>query len=291
VDALALALVSDDARGLLASLPGGLVEKLDGMADGADLSFQRVWLAQLTPAARAEGVFVSAVGVLFTVRDTGAGFLAGQTLEWPADTPIAVTQARPRAGFGYVSVGLPWQTAGVCGVNERGLAVAAAPWSRAADDAMTVPAETLLDDVLTRAGSFDEALALLTTPRDHVAGRLLVGFDNGDTPRSAVVEVGPSPGVVETASGQILVRGADTSRTVETRVSSLLRGLGAGTAEDFERIAADRDRRAPEGARVLNGQTRACIVLVPRAREIRVMAPDRGGPREYRRVRAGGDES
>jgi hypothetical protein len=288
---LAIALASNDARRLLAALPSPSTERLTAASASAGIALQRLWLMQLAPAESAGDELISGVGVLFSAASESDGLLIGQTLRWPGTAPAAVTQATPRQGHAYAIAGMPWHMSGACGINERGIVLAAAPSARSTESAISAPAEVLFDETLRRAGTLDEALAILTIPRDGFRGRILVGSVERGLTQPVIVEVGPVPVVLDMAPTDIIHRDAIAPQADEARVARLLRGLSAPTAADFERIVSDRDRRAQEGGRVLTPHTRACVVLVPASREMRIMAPLDGEPREFERVRVGGEGS
>jgi hypothetical protein len=246
---------------------------------------------QLAPAAQSDTATISGVGVLFTARTVEDGLAIGQTIEHPLIGDVAATQSSPRGAHAFVTIGFPWQPGGFSGVNERGVAVAAAPAARPLHAPLAAPAETLFDDTLARAGTLDEALALLTVPRDGLAGRILVAADDGEQTHAVLVEVGPNPVVLDLVPIDVIQRDAAAPSAEEARIARLLRGLSGAALSDVEDIASDRDRRAAESDLVLGPETRACIVFVPRAREMRVMAPDSGRPREFQRYIAGGEGS
>jgi hypothetical protein len=290
-EALILALASDDARRLAAVLPATSLERLGAMAAYAGIPFQQLWLMQLSPAEQTETFSVSGVGVLFTAEMFADGLAIAQTIEHPLLRDVGATQSSPQNGHAFVTVGFPWQLAGFGGVNERGVVLAAAPQARPLNAPLAAPAQTLFDETLARAGTFDEAIALLTVPRDGLGGRLLVAADDGDRTHAVLVEIGPNPIVLDLVPIDVIQRDAAAPSTEEARIARILRGSNDLHAEDIEGIVSDRDRRADDGDRVLGSETRACIVFVPRDREVRVMAPDSGVPREFQRFIAGGEGS
>ena len=290
-ESLVLALASDDVRRLTASLPSESMERLGAMAASAGIPFQRVCLMQIAPAAQTGAVSISGVGVLFSEHTMEDGLTIGQTIEHPLIHQVAATQSSPRGGHAFVTVGFPWQPGGFGGVNARGVALAAAPTSRPSQAPLTLPAEALFDDTLARAGTLDEALALLTVPREGLNGRLLVAADDGTQTQAVLVEVGPNPVVLDLVPIDVVQRDAAAPSAQEARIARLLRGLKDAVPADIENVVSDRDRRAADTDRVLGPETRACVVFIPRDREVRVMSPDNGHPREFQRLIAGGEGS
>ncbi len=288
---MALAIASDDARRLAGALPAGSMERIAAMAESAGMPFQRLWLMQLAPVEETGGAHVSPIGVLFTLDTTANGIVVGQNIDYPQPIQMAVAQSSPRGGHAFVTIGFPWQPAGYGGVNERGVVLAAAPSARASNRSLAAPAETLFDDTLARAGTMEEALALLTVPREGITGRVLVAVDDGRHSSAVLVETGPIPVVLDMVPVDVIHRDAAAPTAKEARVARLLRGSNAATLQRAQDIASDRDRRAAETDRVLGATTRACAVFVPRERELYVMVPDGGQPRAYQRFVAGGEGS
>ncbi len=287
VESLALPLAGEAARSALRSVGTGTIEALAGMSSELEIPFAHLWLRQLAPSSDMAAP-VGLVGVAFGMESSDTGVVIGQSIEWPVPVRPVVVRVKPKSGHAHVVVGLPWHVGGAAGVNDRGVAVAVATRRGGSSAAITVPAETVVTEVLAQAGSFDEALALLSVPRPDVSGRVLVAFDDGSRSQTAMVEVGASPLVVIDPAAADVAAGPATAR--DLRVRTLLDGSSAPASVHAERILSDRDRRAEDGDRILNAQTRACVVLVPRRLELRVMAPDAGAPRTFEAVSLRGDE-
>ncbi len=284
---LLVPIASDEARRLMGALPPAAVERLRATSDAMEVPLQRLWLMQLATANQPRESASWPIGVLFSGASDSDGLMIGLTIENADSTIVTIAQSSPRGGRAYVSLGLPWQSVGSCGVNDRGVVIASAPARREADAPLAVPVEALFDEVLSAAESLDEAVALLTVPRDDVVGRVLVGSDS----HAVLVESGAFPVVLDMLPLDVVHRDAAAPTAQEARIARLLRGSHAQSPADFERIAADRDRRAAAADHVLGSHTRASVVLVPRAREVRVMVPANGEPAAYHRVVAGGGGS
>jgi len=291
VEAVALPIAGEAARGLLRGLNLDTIAALAGMSEAVREPFARLWLRQLAPSSD-DAVPVGPVGVAFFLDSSDSGMVIGQSIEWPAETPVVLAHIHPESGHAYVIAGLPWQAGGVAGVNERGLAAAVAPVNHAFHSTITLPAETLLAELLSSASSLDDAVAMLGTARPEFAGRVLLVHDDGATSRSAVVELGVMPGVTMDFATDVIAADEASPTPREVRVRKLLAGLADAKCADAEHTLIDRDRRADAEDRVLLPVTRGSVVLVPRRHEIRIMAPDEGGlPRAFEVVAVRGDES
>jgi len=290
VDSLALPLASETARVALRSLGAETIEALAGMSSASGTPFGHLWLRQIAPSSDATTP-AGPVAAAFAMQTDANGIVIGQSIEWPNSIQPIVTQVKPKSGHAYAVVGFPWQLGGLAGMNERGLAIAVATPRGGLNATMAVPAEAVMAEVLAHAGTFDEAVALFSVPRADLGGRVIVVFDDGNASQSALIEIGVSPTVfLNPVSADFVV---DQNRLAprEARIQGLLIGSDAPVFADAERILTDRDRRAAEPDRLLNSQTRACVVLVPRLREMRVMAPEAGTPRAFDGVSLRGGES
>ncbi len=289
LEALAIPIAGDAARALLQGLGLDSIEMLGGMSDAAGVSFAALWLRQLAPPS--DDAPAGPVGVVFGAQSAAEGILLGQSMEWPDAVTPTVLRVSPKSGHAYVAAGLPWQMAGVAGVNDQGIAVAIGPPRAGGQRAIAAPAEILLAEVLANAATFDQAISILAAPRPHFSGRVFLASDDGGTSRSAIVEIGETP-VVRLDPAPALLMADDASPTPrEVRVQQLMDGGGAATLAGVERILGDRAHRAAPIDHVLGPRTRACIVLVPRRHELRIMVPDSSGPRSFGAIPVRGGES
>lgn len=290
VEMLARPIAGEAARGLLRGVGAQRIAELSAMSDAAGEPFTDLWLRQLAPSSD-ETAPVGPVGIAFLLDSADAGTLIGQSLEWPSDVRPVVSHVRPAQGRAYAMVGLPWQSGGVAGVNDRGLAAAVVPSHPLSHATLALPADVVLSDLLANASSLDEAIALLSVARPEFIGRILLVHDDGQISRTALVELGVMPSVtLDVVTGVFSAdEAAPTPR--EMRVRGLLNGLSVPTATRAETILMDRDHRAATGDRVLLPVTRASVVLVPRRHEIRVVAPHEGVPGNFEAINVRGEES
>ncbi len=290
VETLARPIAGEAARGLLRGLGAQHITELAAMSDAAGEPFTDLWLRQLAPSSD-EAVRVGPVGVAFMLDSNDAGSLIGQSIEWPSDVRPVVSHVRPAQGRAYAMVGLPWQVGGVAGVNDRGLAAALAPSHPASPVTLAVPADLVLADLLANASSLDEAIALLSVARPEFTGRILLVHDDGETSRTAVVDLGVMPSVALDVTTGIFAADEAALTPRELRVRGLLNGLSVPIGARAETILMDRDHRAAAEDRVLLPVTRASVVLVPRRHEIRIVAPHEGVPGTFEAVNVRGEES
>lgn len=109
-------------------------ERLEGLAQGADVSFDSV--LQLHLRVRAGGALGGLLSRRASLRARSVGgpdeqkrALLERSLPRPLEGEIGwiVRESRPEVGFRSIEVGLPWLVPAVAGVNEGGLAIAAGP--------------------------------------------------------------------------------------------------------------------------------------------------------------------
>jgi len=291
------------ARPLLQGVPLGLLEELQGMADGAEVPFDALWLVQCTPtfAARSDNgaFFRTAFCTMFASVGDRAGaddLLVGRNLDWAGDQQPVIVDLRPATGRRFVQVGFPWNAGVFSGMNDAGLVLCAERMAALGEpDTEGAPVEFVLRDLLQTAGSVEQALTQLRE-QTHLRGcHVLVAGPARDAPEWAsqvqVVEFGAA--IVVRGPERGFVLGADpesdlvdeAAKTRYARVSELLSGEHIIASAKIKNALQDDLPGGDSGARVWNADTKHSIVFRPEARAIEVAFPDETGtPGDYAEI-------
>ncbi len=211
LDTIALWRLGYGARPLLAGLSETTFRELEGMADGAHLAFDGIWLSEVMPMLLGQDdpdFFELPYCTLFAAVGDRAGaddLLVGRNLDRPGDEPVTVLQITPTTGRQYLEIGFPGEIGIFTGMNNAGVVVAV----ETIEDSTTQspdgpPIGYVLREVLAEADDFSEALTRIQGAT-HLSGlRVLVtGPDPEGTAMSvegtarqvysaaAIVEFGP----------------------------------------------------------------------------------------------------
>jgi len=288
------------SRPLLQGISNGLIEELQGMADGAEMPFDALWLVQCTPTfgARSDNgaFFRTAFCTMFASVGDRAGaddLLVGRNLDWAGDQQPVIVDVRPATGRRFVQVGFPWNAGVFSGMNDAGLVLCAERMAALGEpETEGAPVEFVLRELLQRADSVEQALARLRE-QTHLRGcHVLVAGPESDASEWAsqvqVVEFGASVAVRGPQQGFAL--GADpesdlvdeAARTRYARVSELLGGEHIIATAKIKKALQDGLARGGGAASVWNAETKHSIVFRPTARVIEVAFPDESGmPGDY----------
>jgi hypothetical protein len=282
---LALTALASGARPRLAGVAGDTMRLMDGMARGAGLPFDAVWLMQSSgDFLRYEDrsvLFQGPLCTMFAVEgDRAAGGLTvGRNLDWPmAESPVISEVTAPDA-LRYVQVGFAWNAGVFTGMNERGVAVCLQRLETAAPGPWTeTPIEFALVSVLREAKTLDDAVAMLRRVRaSH--GYVLVAGPTKEGGGAAVVEFQGEPSVRRAETGYLpgvrLDDGridADT-RDRYTRAEVLFEGQELITAEMVRDALQDQLAGTAPGS-ILNAQTAHSVVFEPLRGRMQVAFPD-----------------
>ncbi|MFP4500216.1 MAG: neutral/alkaline non-lysosomal ceramidase N-terminal domain-containing protein [Candidatus Hydrogenedentota bacterium] len=278
-------------RPLLEGISGNLFAELAGMADGARMPFDAVWLAQcapyLKPMQRQGSLFETPFCTMFAAVGERAGadtLLVGRNLDWPVEETAVILEVTPNDGPAYVQVGFPWNAGLYTGMNEAGLVLCA---ERVPPHGQPLPSRQPLDlalrDVLATATTLEDAIDSLTA-LEHIHGfNVLVA--GGGVPEAAVVEYGGDITVRHTDEGLLLGALPDAphlenpARTRYKRVTAMIGEEGIVSHQDIAQVLADAQMSETGRARIWNDHTRHTVVFEPMAARMHVAFPTvRGEP-------------
>ena len=288
VSSLALPMLGMGSRNLLKGLSLDLLRELEGMAEGARLPFDGLWLLQnaalytaIPDKSALYGAPLCTMFALTGVRAGDAELVVFRNLDWMFPESGVVSRVRPDVGHAFVQAGFSWNVGVFTAINDAGLTLAV---ERLQPEVESLPAqapiEFLLRDIVQRADGFKEALEMLKSLKHindvHV---LLAGFD-GNAPQAAVVELGASPVVRGAEDGVLLgvdpdsMRATPAARKRYAALKTFLDASGEISLDDAKRfMTGDGSAPSDELDTVWNSHTRHCAVLFPGKREMQVSFP------------------
>ncbi|MBN2309347.1 MAG: neutral/alkaline non-lysosomal ceramidase N-terminal domain-containing protein [Candidatus Hydrogenedentes bacterium] len=294
------------ARPMLAGLSDGVLRELDGMAGGAGMPFDALWLVQIAPTIHAHAdvaeLYRAPFCTMFAVVGSRAGaddVLVGRNLDWAEPEPPVVIKERPESGCAFVQVGFPWNAGVFTGMNDAGIVVCAERVPARGEPSVDgPPVEFVLRDVLAGADNLESAMARLDQP--HLRGyHVLVAERSSATAR--VIEFGetavvraPEEGIllgIEPEAGDIDAE----ARARYTRLRGLLSEERIVAVPEIQVFLADSappeaDPAAPplEQGAIFNPLTRHCVVFEPKPGRMHVAVPgDDGALGEYAAITLG----
>ena len=263
---------------------------LEGMASGASMPFDAVWLTQNAHVLRRQGDeakwFQAPLGTMVAVlgdRAGADGTLIGINLDWPTEERPVVTTVLPADGLGYVEVGFGWHLGTHVGMNEAGVSVALLELGIPDElGAAGLPISLILSEILQRTRDFEAALALLRERTGARSGRVLLSGATAEGWKTAVIALGSSLSVRTESDGILL--GVDATRegaNDATReryhfVTDLLGGERIVGTEELARSLVTGDPEDSGRYHVWNNDTRYSVVMVPGRQLIQASLADEG---------------
>ncbi len=282
------------ARPLLKGVPDTAFREIEGLADGAGLPFDAMWLLQnATTFGALENktpLFATPLCTMFATTGVRAGaddLLVARNLDWAFDEQPVVTRVSPTEGHKYVQVGFTWNAGVFTGMNDAGLVVCVERMPGVPAPAKQgPPIEMVLRDILQTKDKYEPALAALVA-QEHIRGVhvLVAGFE-GKTPKpyAAVVEYGATVTVRRIEKEGVLMGIDPASSSADEAARSRYARVLAMASE--KRIVGDREMQhilgdkeaGKEGlSTVFNSQTRHSVVFVPKSGKMYVAFPGKDG--------------
>ncbi|MCC6694712.1 MAG: neutral/alkaline non-lysosomal ceramidase N-terminal domain-containing protein [Candidatus Hydrogenedentes bacterium] len=286
---LALPRLAIGARPMLATLAPELMDEVAGIADGAGLPFDAVWLTQCAPilAARSNkaDLYRSPFCTMFALTGDRAGAddcLVGRNFDWSKPEQPVIVEARPKGLRRFVTIGFPWTVGAFSGMNDAGVVLCVERVESQGEPSLdSPPIDLILRDVLQNAADVPAALErLMATPPSRGYHVLVAGPVGGE---ARVVEFGAAPAAREPADGLLLGvlpdSGAGNADAIAryTRVASLTAAERILSAEELATALRDREPGTEGQARILNDWTRHSVVFEPKARRLHVSFPGSAG--------------
>lgn len=290
IDATPMALLglASGARPRLTGVSEDTMRVMDGMARGAGLPFDAIWLLQsaadLSRYEPREDLFVGPACTMFSMEGERAagGLTIGRNLDWPLDEWPVITEVRPETGLAYVQVGFSWNAGVFTGMNERGVVVclqrlesaAPSPWNE-------TPLEFALEAVLKEARTFEDAVTLLRRVRAS-QGYVLAAGPTEKGGSAAVLDYHGEPSVHRADDGYLpgvqLDDGRIDSDTRDryTRAEILIKDQERVTPEMMRDALVDQIEGGAPGS-ILRPDTAHCVVFEPLRGVMHVAFPSHDG--------------
>jgi hypothetical protein len=271
------------ARPDLSRVSKPVLEELAGMADGAKLPFDAVWLLQdvmdmsdFSP----DGVMFAAVGNRAGADD----LLVGRNFSWTSSEVPVLIEMHPEVGHQFVHAGFPWNGGAFSGMNDAGLVLCADRRTGTAHgpgQAKLLP--VLLRELLQTADDVDVVIADLLTQSQFDGWDVLVaGFSNQGA-KAVVVEFRDQVSI-RPASGGILLGGDSDDSDGEVLLSPRYARLSALVEEerivgrsDIERMLSDGTATQSAPPYIWNESVCQSIVFEPGSRKMHVAFRGPGG--------------
>lgn len=285
---VALPQLAVSVRPMLNGVDNEVTRDIQGIAEGAGLPFDAVWLLQCLPALMDQpGNAHSAQRTSSTTfaalsGKKNADLLVGCNLDWADRGPIIVRDVRPERGHRFVEIGPVWSVGAYSGMNDAGLVLSAervAPLGAPSLD--TPPVEILLREILENAETSETALATLEAAPNLRGYHILVA--DSDRRQAHVIAFGATPQVRDLKNRLLLGAmpdGADVdpdSHARYARVATLLANAPALGLAQVEAVLRDADPVRAGQARIFNDETRYSVVYDVRARIVRIAVPTAAG--------------
>lgn len=156
---LVLPILGMTSRPFLEGVSDSLMREMEGMADGAELPFDALWLLQNANRIELLGdkapMFQTPLCTIFAATGDRAGaeeLLIGRNLDWADDELPVVTEVHPAEGHAFVQVGFGWNSGVFTGMNDAGVVLCVESVPGAPSTAITgAPMEMVLRDLLQNA--------------------------------------------------------------------------------------------------------------------------------------------
>ncbi len=271
-------------RSHLSGISADLRLEIEGIATGADLHFDKVWLLQhaghLPYVDDRDSLFKLPFCTMLAVTDDRAGndsLLVARNLDWVVEEEGYVVEIRPDTGRRLIQVGFGWNSGVYSGMNDAGLVLCLErlPLTNYAVENHIAP-ELLLRDILSQTTTVSGALEKIENVHPVPGYQLLIaGFDN-ENPRAVVVSYNDSMQVREPQDGILL--GVDprmplldeATRIRYERADLLVQNEAVLSLDRLQHILRDEESGQPQQNRIWNSNTRHSVVFHPHRREMHV---------------------
>jgi len=300
---LALVSLACGVRPLLEGVTRPILDEVAGMAEGAGLPFDAVWLVQSTTVLSAQpnaGAFYRApFCTMFASTGDRAGIdelLVGRNLDWSGDDKPVILDITCDTGHRFVQIGFPWNAGCFTGMNDAGVVLCAERVAaRGTPPIDGAPVEILLRQLLQTVDDAEQALAQLQA-QTHLRGCHVLVAGPGKI-EARVVEFGPTITIREPVNGFLMgVDPAspgidDDTRARYTRVQDLLAGEHIIASKRMKDALADAQAGQENRSAIWNKYTKHSVLFEPLAGQLRAAFPDESGkPGEYVTISLKGEQ-
>lgn len=289
---LALPVLGMASHKWLGGISMPLMREIEGMADGAQLPFDAVWLMQnaghLAATQDKQILFQAPLCTVFAATGDRAGadqLLVGRNLDSSTSDPPVVTEVFPTEGQAFVQVGFAWNQGVFTGMNAAGLVVALErnPLEPVPVRA-ALPLEFLLRSVLQDCQRVSEAIPPIEASADlegyHV---MLAGFTEKGEPEAVVISRDAAAAIRNADKGLLLgTLPSDPSADPDTvkryvRVLERLEEERIIGREEVERVLTDAETTNGGSDAVWSPATRHSVVFMPKERTLYAAFPKEDG--------------
>lgn len=307
VPALALSFMGMGSRNLLKGISLDLMKEMEGMAEGARLPFEGLWLLQNAPLYAGINdkslLYAAPICTMVTITGGRAGaesIIIGRNLDWALPEKGVITRVQPESGHPFIQAGFSWSSGVVTGMNDGGLVLCVERIQPETESLpQRAPVEFMLRDLLQSTVGFTEAVeavkALDYIRNVHV---MVAGMEEGK-PRAAVVELGNPPVVRYDEDGLLLgVLPENTAASMATRkryttAKEILASQPEVSLEFLQQVLTGGGQPTVDNLeRIWNAQTRHSAILLPTSREMWVAFPlASGNAGQFTRISVSGEAS
>jgi len=288
VPVLALAFMGMGSRNLLKDISLELLQEMEGMATGARLPFDGLWLLQNAPLYDSIDdkalLYAAPICTMAAVIGKRAGkeeLIIGRNLDWRLQEKGVVTKVLPDEGHAFLQAGFTWNAGLLTAMNEKGLVLCVERLHPEVGQLPEkAPLEFLLRDIIQYAVSYADAIERLQRI-DHIRNtHVLVAGMEGQNPRAAIVEMGETVTVREAEDGVLLgvlpenVQASSATRKRYATARELLNAQPELSVETLKQILTGAGQPAVDNLeRIWNAQTRHSVVFLPSAQVMEVAFP------------------
>ena len=262
--------------------------EMEGMADGAGVSYDELFLANVffTVTAQAKKGEVARLPMCTNVAAFGPATRSGELVigrdfdldvKRPFEGGTTVLEYKPTNGFRCISVGWAGSVGVFSAMNERGLVLAVESVEGGENTLDGVPINLLLRKVIQDAGSLNDAIRMIREAPSTGAYNVLVGDAN--TGDARVIEVRRGQSSVRVARDGLVFGqepGAAGAGVRYERARELIQK--AGGKVDVQ-LAQDvlKDRAGEGSGSIWNSATVHSVVFEPSAGKVFVAQADKAG--------------
>jgi hypothetical protein len=269
-----------------------LMREIEGMAEGAGLPFDAVWLLQnsghITATQDKPLLFQAPFCTIFAAVGDRAGadqLLVGRNLDWNEKDPPVVTEVYPAEGQPFIQVGFAWNEGLFTGMNAAGLVVALERNPlQPVPVGSGLPLEFLLRSILQDCQQVSEAVPLVEASPDLAGYHVLIaGFTEKGAPEAVVLSREPSTTAREAEKGLLLgTLPSDANADPDTvkryvRVLEQLEEERIIGREEIERVLSNVESSNGGADAIWNPTTRHSVVFAPKQRTLYVAFPKEDG--------------
>ena len=277
-------------RATLTSVSESITLELDGIAHGAGIPFDALWMLQSTTQETStshqpyHGTTLAVVGDRAGADDLLIAFNAGEINQLP---PL-VLEVHPDQGHALILVTTRTSVGAIAGMNDAGLVLCGARLPGIAVAATNHPNPTvIIRQILETTTLFDDALEKLQSQSGLEGYTLLLGATEDSVPRTAALDFTNTLEIRNAADGILLgIDPTDTdtntiATTRYTRVADLLAQERIVGIREMQDILTDHAPDAAGFERIQNDATSVSVVFEPKRNKVHIAFPMPGASASF----------